>query len=69
MADRHPHGIAVHLDAELAAAAHRLMCRHEPRLEVIEYVSSVTDTEYLETTRSGDYDGLMGHCRQVIRGG
>ena len=39
------------------------------RLELIEYVSSVTDTEYLEITRSGEYDGLMGHCRQVIRGG
>lgn len=32
-------------------------------------LEAVTDAEYLELTRSQEYDGLMGHCRRVIAGG
>lgn len=31
-------------------------------------LEAVTDTEYLEITRSEEYDGLMGHCRRVMAG-
>jgi hypothetical protein len=31
-------------------------------------LEAVTDAEYLEITRSQDYDGLMDHCRTVMAG-
>jgi hypothetical protein len=31
-------------------------------------LEAVTDVQYLEITRSGEYDGLMGHCRRMIAG-
>jgi hypothetical protein len=30
-------------------------------------LEAVSDTEYLEITRSEEYDGLMAHCRAVMR--
>jgi hypothetical protein len=30
---------------------------------------AVTDAEYLEITRSEDYDALMAHCKRVMSGG
>ena len=32
-------------------------------------LEAVTDSEYLEITRSDEYDGLMGHCRRVMGDG
>lgn len=29
-------------------------------------LEAVTDTEYLEVTRSSDYDDLMHHCQTVM---
>ena len=31
-------------------------------------LEAVTDTEYLEITRSEHYDALMAHCRRVMAG-
>lgn len=31
-------------------------------------LEAVTDAEYLEITRSEDYDGLMAHCKRVMSG-
>lgn len=31
-------------------------------------LEAVTDAEYLEITRSEEYDGLMDHCRAVMAG-
>jgi hypothetical protein len=31
-------------------------------------LEAVTNAEYLEITRSGDYDGLMAHCKRAMGG-
>jgi len=31
-------------------------------------LQAVTDSEYLEITRSEDYDALMAHCKRVMSG-
>jgi len=31
-------------------------------------LEAVTDIEYLELTKSGEYDELMGHCHRVMAG-
>src|SRR5262245_1605021 len=31
-------------------------------------LEAVTDAEYVEITRSGEYDGLMDHCARVMAG-
>jgi hypothetical protein len=31
-------------------------------------LEAVTDAEYLEITRSEDYDALIGHCKRVMAG-
>ena len=33
-----------------------------------ELIEAVTDAEYLEITRSEEYDTLMDHCERVITG-
>jgi len=32
-------------------------------------LEAVTDAEYLEITKTDEYDGLMGHCKKVMAGG
>jgi hypothetical protein len=31
-------------------------------------LEAVTDAEYIEITRSEDYDALMAHCKKVLSG-